>query len=79
MFPRACYLGFTGTPLMKEQKNNFVRFGGLIDAYSIDQAVRDNAVVPLLYEARHVEMEQSDAHAARSFSPPGHCPGQSSL
>lgn len=60
MFPRACYLGFTGTPLMKEQKNNFVRFGGLIDAYSIDQAVRDNAVVPLLYEARHVEMEQNE-------------------
>ncbi|MGE0822472.1 MAG: type I restriction endonuclease subunit R [Candidatus Binatia bacterium] len=60
MFPRACYLGFTGTPLMKKEKNNFIRFGGLIDAYSIDQAVRDKAVVPLLYEARHVEMEQNE-------------------
>ncbi|MDH3975139.1 MAG: HsdR family type I site-specific deoxyribonuclease [Deltaproteobacteria bacterium] len=59
MFPRACYIGFTGTPLMKKEKNNFVKFGGLIDAYPIDEAVKDGAVVPLLYEGRHVEMEQN--------------------
>ncbi|MDR3379946.1 type I restriction endonuclease subunit R [Cupriavidus basilensis] len=59
MFPMACYLGFTGTPLMKKEKNNFSKFGGLIDAYTIGQAVQDGAVVPLLYEARHVEMEQN--------------------
>ena len=59
MFPRACYLGFTGTPLMKKEKNNFLRFGGLIDpSYSMRQAVEDGAVVPLLYEGRHVVMEQ---------------------
>ncbi|MDO9107922.1 MAG: HsdR family type I site-specific deoxyribonuclease, partial [Coriobacteriia bacterium] len=59
MFPRACYLGFTGTPLMKKEKNNFLRFGGLIDpSYSMKQAVEDGAVVPLLYEGRHVVMEQ---------------------
>ncbi len=59
MFPNACYLGFTGTPLMKKEKNNFAKFGGLIDQYSIDQAVEDGAIVPLLYEGRHVEMEQN--------------------
>lgn len=59
MFPMACYLGFTGTPLMKKEKNNFARFGGLIDTYAIHQAVQDGAVVPLLYEARLVEMEQN--------------------
>ena len=59
MFPNACYLGFTGTPLMKREKNNFARFGGLIDQYSIDQAVEDGAIVPLHYEGRHVEMEQN--------------------
>lgn len=59
MFPMACYLGFTGTPLMKKEKNNFSKFGGLIDTYAIDQAVKDGAVVPLLYEARHAEMEQN--------------------
>ena len=60
MLPHSCYLGFTGTPLMKEEKNNFARFGGLIEPhYSIRQAVKDKAVLPLLYEGRHVEMEQN--------------------
>lgn len=62
MFPNACYLGFTGTPLLKKEKNNFNRFGSLIEPhYSITQAVEDGAVVPLLYEGRHVEMEQNKA------------------
>lgn len=60
MFPNACYLGFTGTPLLKKEKNSFLKFGGLIEPhYSINQAVEDGAVVPLLYEGRHVEMEQN--------------------
>lgn len=60
MFPNACYLGFTGTPLLKKEKNNFTKFGELIDPhYSITQAVEDGAVVPLLYEGRHVEMTQN--------------------
>ena len=59
LFPRGCYLGFTGTPLMKKERNNFLRFGGLIaPSYSMKQAVEDGAVVPLLYEGRHVVMEQ---------------------
>ena len=62
MFPNACYLGFTGTPLLKKEKNNFAKFGGLIEPhYSINQAVEDHAVVPLLYEGRHIEMEQNRA------------------
>ncbi len=60
MFPRACYLGFTGTPLLKKDKNSFTKFGGLVEPhYSISQAVEDGAVVPLLYEGRHVEMTQN--------------------
>ncbi|MDD3094781.1 MAG: HsdR family type I site-specific deoxyribonuclease, partial [Candidatus Marinimicrobia bacterium] len=62
MFPRACYLGFTGTPLLKKEKNNFIRFGGLIEPhYSISQAVEDKAVVPLLYEGRMVNILQNKA------------------
>jgi len=62
MLPNACYLGFTGTPLLKKEKNNFAKFGGLIEPhYSIKQAVSDEAVLPLLYEGRHVEMEQNQA------------------
>lgn len=62
MLPNACFLGFTGTPLLKEDKNNFSKFGKLIEPhYSIAQAVEDAAVVPLLYEGRLVEMNQNQA------------------
>jgi type I restriction enzyme R subunit len=54
VLPNACYIGFTGTPLMKGEKNTARRFGGLIHTYTIDRAVKDKAVVPLLYEGRHV-------------------------
>jgi type I restriction enzyme R subunit len=55
VLPKACFIGFTGTPLMKKEKNTARKFGGLIEpAYTIDQAVRDGAVVPLLYEGRLV-------------------------
>jgi len=54
VLPNACYLAFTGTPIAKEDKNTMVKFGGFIDTYTIDQAVADEAVVPLLYEGRHV-------------------------
>ena len=55
--PNACFIGFTGTPVVRKEKNTISRFGGLIDSYSIDQAVRDKAVVPLLYEGRHVDQK----------------------
>ena len=52
--PRACYLGFTGTPVMKRDKSTVAKFGGYVHIYNIRQAVEDKAVVPLLYEGRHV-------------------------
>jgi len=55
VLPNACYIGFTGTPVMKKDRNTVEKFGGLIDTYTIDRAVEDEAVVPLLYEGRHVE------------------------
>ena len=51
--PNACFIAMTGTPLMKREKNTAVKFGGIIDMYTVDMAVRDGAVVPLLYEGRH--------------------------
>jgi len=50
--PNACFIAMTGTPLFKKDKNTAVKFGGIIDAYTVDQAVQDKAVVPLLYEGR---------------------------
>ena len=53
VFPNACYIGFTGTPLMRKEKSTAVKFGGIIGTpYTINQAVEDNAVLPLYYESR---------------------------
>lgn len=52
-FPNGCFIAFTGTPLMKSEKNTADKFGGVIDEYTIKDAVEDGAVVPLLYEGRH--------------------------
>jgi len=54
ILPDACYIGFTGTPLFKKDKHTTDKFGGFIDKYTIDQAVKDKAVLSLLYEGRHV-------------------------
>ncbi|TYC84181.1 type I restriction endonuclease subunit R [Acetobacterium wieringae] len=56
IFPNACYLGFTGTPLMKKDKKTVSKFGGrMIHKYTIKDGVDDGAIVPLLYEGRYVE------------------------
>lgn len=55
VFPNACYLGFTGTPLMKEEKSTMAKFGRLIHKYTIKDGVEDHTIVPLLYEGRMVE------------------------
>ncbi len=61
--PNACVIGFTGTPLMKKEKHTARKFGGFIEpAYTIRDAVRDGAVVPLWYEGRHV-LQQLDRDA----------------
>lgn len=50
--PNACFIAMTGTPLFKKDKSTAAKFGGIIDAYTVNQAVSDKAVVPLLYEGR---------------------------
>ncbi|MBU7008819.1 type I restriction endonuclease subunit R [Phosphitispora fastidiosa] len=56
VFPAACYLGFTGTPLMKKEKSTMNKFGSrMIHKYTIKDGVEDGAIVPLLYEGRLVE------------------------
>ncbi|MDD2215400.1 MAG: HsdR family type I site-specific deoxyribonuclease [Eubacteriales bacterium] len=53
--PNACFIAMTGTPLMKKEKSTAAKFGGIIlPVYTVDQAVKDKAVVPLLYEGRIV-------------------------
>lgn len=57
VFPNACYLGFTGTPLMKSEKNTMTKFGRLIHKYTISDGVEDKAIVPLIYEGRFVSQK----------------------
>lgn len=57
VFPNACYIGFTGTSLMKSEKNTMARFGRLIHKYTIRDGVEDGAIVPLIYEGRFVEQK----------------------
>jgi type I restriction enzyme, R subunit len=56
IFPHACYIGFTGTPLLKAEKATVTKFGDFIHKYPMQQAVGDKAVVPLLYEGRMADL-----------------------
>jgi type I restriction enzyme, R subunit len=59
VFPNACFIGFTGTPLLKKDKDTATKFGGFIHSYTMRQAVEDQAVVPLIYEGRMAMLEQN--------------------
>ena len=65
--PNACFIALTGTPLFKKDKNTLRKFGKLIDAYTVEKAVRDKAVVPLLYEGRHAFQKVTDAPLDQFF------------
>lgn len=55
LLPKACYVGFTGTPVLSKEKPTIGRFGGIIrPTYTIEDAVKDGAIVPLIYEGRFV-------------------------
>ena len=54
--PNACFLGFTGTPIDKQDRSTLRTFGPYIDTYTIEEAVRDGATVPIFYESRLPEL-----------------------
>jgi type I restriction enzyme, R subunit len=56
LLPNAMFIGFTGTPLMKRDRQTTIeRFGPYIHTYRFDEAVRDGVVLDLRYEARDVD------------------------
>ena len=68
VFPNACFIAFTGTPLMKREKSTAQKFGGYIGMpYTVLDAVADGAVVPLLYEGRHNQMTLNEDPINRFF------------
>jgi type I restriction enzyme R subunit len=58
--PHASFIGFTGTPIEKEDRDTKRVFGDYIDIYDIAQAVIDGATVPLSYESRLVKIKFDD-------------------
>ena len=59
--PNATFIGFTGTPIEKEDKNTQAVFGNYVDVYDIQQAVEDGATVRIFYESRLAKIELSEA------------------
>jgi len=55
--PNASFIGFTGTPIEKEDVNTPAVFGRYIDVYDINRGVEDGATVPIYYESRLARIE----------------------
>ena len=55
--PNASFIGFTGTPIEKEDVNTPAVFGEYIDVYDINRSVEDGATVPIYYESRVARIE----------------------
>lgn len=63
IMPDSVFVGFTGTPLLKvdkEHKTTATLFGGFIHTYKFDQAVNDGVVLDLRYEARNIPQDVSN-------------------
>ncbi|MTI17435.1 type I restriction endonuclease subunit R [Rhodobacteraceae bacterium RKSG542] len=64
--PNASYIAFTGTPLLKEDKTRN-KFGKILHAYTMQRAVEDETVTPLLYEERMPELDINDDAVDNQF------------
>ena len=61
--PNASFVGFTGTPLERDDRNTTHVFGDYVDVYDIRQAVEDGATRPLYYESRIVKLNVDEEGA----------------
>lgn len=64
--PKAAYVAFTGTPLLKDEKTSN-KFGPIVHAYTMQRAVQDETVAPLLYEERVPELDINEEAVNRWF------------
>ncbi len=63
--PNASFIGFTGTPIEKTDRNTPAVFGDYIDIYDIEQAVEDGATVRIYYEGRLAKLELKESERPR--------------
>jgi len=58
MLPNAVFIGFTGTPLLKKDKQTSIEvFGKYIHTYKFNEGVEDNVIINLVYEARDIDQQ----------------------
>ena len=58
--PNASYIGFTGTPISRQDRSTTEVFGNYIDVYDMTQAVEDGATRPVYYESRVIKLRLDD-------------------
>lgn len=58
--PNASFIGFTGTPIERDDRSTPMVFGNYIDIYDIEQAVKDGATVQIYYENRLAKLSLSE-------------------
>ena len=63
MMPNAVFIGFTGTPLLKKDRQTSLEvFGGYIHTYKFSEGVEDEVVLDLVYEARDIDQHLGSQH-----------------
>lgn len=65
--PRAGFVAFAGTPLLRKEKDQNA-FGPILHAYPVRRALEDHLIVPLLYETRQLEAPIDEASSQRWFT-----------
>jgi type I restriction enzyme R subunit len=63
--PNASFIAFTGTPVELDDRDTRAVFGDYIDVYDIQQAVVDEATVPIYYENRQVKLDLREEEKPR--------------
>ena len=60
--PKANFIGFTGTPISQVERDTVAVFGDYISVYDVEQAVQDEATVPIYYESKlanlHLQVDE---------------------
>ena len=59
--PHATFVGFTGTPVERDDKDTRAVFGDYVSIYDIQDAVDDGATVPIYYESRLAKLDINQA------------------
>ncbi len=64
--PNACVIGYTGTPLLKDSKESWRKFGWYIgQPYTVKEGIEDQVILPLIYEGRYVDLEVNQEQVDR--------------